>query len=109
MGDETPKKKQRLSAQCYIPDYTREWPVIERSKLSPHHAFCKLCNTDFTVSHGGRSDVDKHVRSNKHEAYKSSVEKTRPVNSYFPGDRETSVINAEVLCVDFLVEHNIPM
>ena len=31
------------------------------------YAFCRVCNCDFSVSHGGRSNVSQHEKSAKHK------------------------------------------
>ncbi|XP_063743299.1 uncharacterized protein LOC134866984 [Eleginops maclovinus] len=104
-----PLKKRRISEQRFKLEYNAEWPTITRSKLDDFHAYCMLCKTDFSVRHGGRHDVEKHIRTAKHTSYKAAVEATRPIAGFFTVDSDTSVINAEVLAVDFLVEHNIPI
>ena len=104
-----PSKKRRVSEQRYKLDYNVEWPIITRSKLDDFHAYCMLCKADFSVRHGGRHDVEKHTRTGKHQSYKAAMESTRPIAGFLTLDKDTSVINAEVLAVDFLVEHNIPI
>ncbi|XP_063761556.1 uncharacterized protein LOC134879144 [Eleginops maclovinus] len=104
-----PLKKRRISEQRFKLEYNAEWPTITRSRLDDFHAYCMLCKTDFSVRHGGRHDVEKHIRTAKHTSYKAAVEATRPIAGFFTVDSDTSVINAEVLAVDFLVEHNIPI
>lgn len=104
-----PKKRKRHPEQRFLSDYTTEWPVIVRSKLDVFHAYCVLCKCDFSVRHGGRNDVERHISTSKHLMYKSSVEQSKPITGFFTTDQDTSVISAEVHFVDFLVEHNIPL
>ena len=61
------------------------------------------------MRHGSRHDVKKHTRTGKHQSYKAAVESTRPIAGFLTLDKDTSIIIAEVLAVDFLVEHNIPI
>ena len=41
-------------------------PYITYSSLGNLYARCTACNFDFTVSHGGKSDITKHISSKKH-------------------------------------------
>lgn len=93
----------------YKQKYNAKWPTITRSKLDDFHAYCRLCKADFSVRHGGRHDVKKHTRTGKHKLYKAAVESTRPIVGFLMFDKDISIINAEVLAVDILVEHNIPI
>ena len=53
-------KKHRM-LQKFIPEYTNLWPVLKLSKIGDNHAFCEVCKTDFSASHGGRDDCRCHV------------------------------------------------
>ena len=80
-----------------------------KSKQDSFHAFCVLCKCDFSVRHAGRHDVTKHLNTVKHKSYQTAVELTKSVAEFFTPAQDTSIINAEVLCVDFMVEHNLPL
>ena len=49
--------------------YQHEWQSyrILRSCKGKNFALCKTCNVDITVSHGGISDVRKHLATPKHQ------------------------------------------
>ena len=56
--------KHLRARQKFIVDNTNLWPVLKSSKGGEYYAFCDVCNfcnTDFTISHGG-----KHVSTKKH-------------------------------------------
>jgi hypothetical protein len=63
------------------------------------------------VSHGGSADCMKHMKSAKHcglEQIKSSASASN-MRQYFLTEKDQSVIRAEVLFTQFVVEHNIPV
>ena len=58
-----PKKKKRVASCKYLEKWEndvkyRGW--LSKSTLGLSHAFCKVCNRDFKVDHGGLNDVSKH-------------------------------------------------
>ena len=57
------KKKRRLSEQHFLPANTAEWPAVMRSKLEQFHAYCTLCQRDFSVRHGGRFDIQRYLKN----------------------------------------------
>ena len=80
--DSPQKKKRRQSEQRFLPAYAAEWPAVVRSKLE-FHGFCTLCKCDFSVRHGGRFDIQRHLSTAKHLAYKSSIESTQRIGDFF--------------------------
>ena len=64
----------------------------------------------FCVGHGGIGDVEKHVRTAKHVAKAGcSASSGRPSQHFFTISNDLSVIRAETLFTEFLVEHNLPL
>ena len=53
--------KKRKTLQKFILEYTNLWPELKPSKIGDNHAFCEVCKTDFSISHGGRDDRPRHV------------------------------------------------
>jgi len=109
-GDDEPKKKKQKVLQKYLPGYQIKYPVIRRSSVSDNHAYCTVCRCDFNVGHGGIGDVEKHVRTTKHVAKAGcSASSGRPIQHFFTNSNDLSVIRAETLFTEFLVEHNLPL
>lgn len=108
-----PAKKKPRVVQKFKSDYSIMWPFVKASRVSENHAFCSTCAVDFSIAHGGRDDVRKHVRSKKHEAREEIKSKTVSVSSFFNQEavnkEEQKVVKAEMLFLRFLVEHNIPL
>ena len=107
------EKRKRIS-QKFRDEYGEKFPCITNSTLSVHHARCKVCLLDFTVSHGGMGDVLRHVKSVRHCDISSCKAATPSVSNFFGKSNESQnldqdVIRAEVLFTNFLVEHNIAL
>ena len=90
-------------------DTYKTFPGITASKLSEKSAYCRECKLDFSVSHGGLTDVKRHVASKKHQENITASSNTKTISNYFINNENTSVINAEVLFSEFLIEHSLPL
>lgn len=103
-------KKQKV-LQKYLTEYEIKYPVVRKSNIGDTYAFCKLCQCDFSVGHSGLGDVTKHVKTAKHIARLSNNNDTgaRKISNYFADGKDLSVIRAEVLFTEFIVEHNLPV
>ena len=103
----TLKSKPR---QKFLKKYSEEWPCLTFSKRSEYFGFCTLCSFDFCVSHAGKNDCQKHIATDKHSRPAELVKKTPKITCFGSfTSKDTSVTNAEVTFVDFLIEHNIPI
>ncbi len=56
--------KKRKKRECH---YLNDWQNhgISRSSRGKNFGFCKLCGTHINISHGGVSDVRKHLATAK--------------------------------------------
>ena len=101
----------KSNRQSFLDKYSTEWPCLSRSRISKHHAFCSVCDSNFSVAHSGRYDCKIHIESAKHKTAAQSTSHTdTPKLSFFSSfSSDTSVIKAEVMFTDFLIEHNIPL
>lgn len=88
--------------------FTKEFPCIISSKKGSTFAMCTVCNCEFSVAHGGKTDVVKHVNTKKHLEKAASIEKNEKI-SFFAETRDQKVIKAECLFTAFLLEHNLPL
>ena len=53
--------------------WTDEFHFIKYSRKGNKFAFCEFCRTDFSINHGGHSDVTKHVGTAKHKGNAKDV------------------------------------
>ena len=69
-GPPPPKKKKKRSCK-----YRAEWEAdanfkwLESVRGDPFKANCTVCRRQFTVSHGGLSDVRQHAAGENHKRY----------------------------------------
>ena len=75
-----------------------------------HHAFCSLCNVDFSTAHSGKYDIKQHALGANHKKSLGSTQFNKKVTSFFShsDDSIDEVTKAEVIFTNFLTEHNIP-
>lgn len=71
------------------------------------YAHCSLCGSDFSVSHGGKSDVTSHVGGKKHKQTAGAASSSQSVASFFRPQLQRSVTEAEARWSLFTVEHNL--
>ena len=66
------------------------------------------CCSDFSVGHGGANDVQTHIQSKKHKSFVDSSAGTSSIAKFFQ-PKDYSVIRAETLMIQFLIEPNVPV
>jgi len=56
------KKKQRV-LQHYHLEYAVQYayPVITKSSVIDYRVYCNVCKVDMNITHGGVTDISKHV------------------------------------------------
>lgn len=104
-----PAKKQRVK-QKFRDGYSRTWPFIVQSKLGESYARCSLCDADIKIEWGRRTDLERHIKTPKHETRakvkRTTLNLTSMINKQ-PTSQETKTTRAELLFTNFLIEHNI--
>ncbi len=114
-SDEADSSVKKRRMQRFIPAYSRKYPVLKPSSKGPEYAFCTVCNSDFGVSDGGITNCQRHVENNQTHARKAQSKLNQPTLTMFQKtvDKEDTIkqqrMKAELLFVNFLVEHNVPM
>lgn len=63
-----------------LPDF-RGWLTQVKDNVS--RARCSWCNADFSIAHGGKNDIVKHMRTKKHQEVVKSKLTTKPVIDCF--------------------------
>ncbi|XP_051958771.1 putative glutathione-specific gamma-glutamylcyclotransferase 2 isoform X1 [Xyrauchen texanus] len=53
--------KKRKYKTHFTPDYTKVYPCLIRVKHNDSLARCTVCNSDFSIAHGGLNDCKRHV------------------------------------------------
>lgn len=84
---------------------------VHRSKKGDQFAFCTFCHFDFSISHGGKNDIEKHRETEKHrDSYKRRFQQSILKTMFHKdlGGMDDKVCQAEVMFVEYLIEHNLP-
>ena len=100
-----PFKKARRECK-----YQHEWQShgIFPSCKGKNFALCKTCNVHINVSHGGISDVRKHLATIKHQQLVVAVGNSVDLRKFMlQSPIEDAVMRSEVLFANFIAEHNL--
>ena len=68
-----------------------------------------MCTCDFIIAHGGIGDIRKHIGTAELQLRACNESQSQKLPDLFTGAKDTSVIRAEALCTEFIVEHNLPL
>ena len=85
------------------------YSFISKVQGNCYKAFCTLCKREFTISHGGLSDVKQHVSGAEHKKNDRTVASNAVVNKFFVKPFTTQhqqVIAAELTSVYHAVKHH---
>ena len=58
-----------------------KFPFIKKT-VTDSDVKCKKCNTEFSVSHGGASDIEQHLKSNRHRSYDLSAASSSKITTF---------------------------
>ena len=64
--------------------------------------------SDFTISHGGRSDVTTHVQGKHHKEMAKASSSSRSIVSMFKPKVSAGAMKSEALWAMFVAKHNLP-
>lgn len=86
----------------------KEFPFIKKTK-SDSDVRCLTCSTNFSVSHGGKSDISQHLKSEKHKLALSAASSSSTVSKFFKpitcGTAEMELAAAEGVFAFHTVSH----
>ncbi|XP_077789067.1 uncharacterized protein LOC144328694 isoform X1 [Podarcis muralis] len=106
--EDIPSKKTKRLCK-YREKWEKEFSFLKKSRVGHGHAFCTICSCNFSVSHGGRTDVTQHKKSAKHKRG-LEAQKHAPAMSTFVTRNTTEadqVRNVEVKMAMLCAKHNI--
>ncbi|KAA0722775.1 hypothetical protein E1301_Tti022107 [Triplophysa tibetana] len=105
----TPAKKTKPSCK-YRDQWGSEFNFLKRSRVGDSHAFCKFCNCDFSISHGGRNDVGQHEKSAKHKRGLEAQKHAQAMSAFVTRNATEAdqVTHAEVKMAMLCAKNNIP-
>lgn len=86
-------KNKKVYFQKWKNEYADKFPELTVSKIGSSHAFCTLCDRNFSISHGGRNDCERRVQSIMHKSANKVVgdgDDGQKITSFFTGPTSTS-------------------
>ncbi|BFZ18203.1 hypothetical protein BsWGS_21242 [Bradybaena similaris] len=89
-----------------------QFPFIKDSSFDSTKVECTICRAEFSVAHGGRSDIVNHVKTKKHNAaLSSSTCDNKLLATFLPhkqelGDKESELAAQEATFVYHTIKHN---
>ncbi len=96
-------------ASSFNAELNKDFPFLS-AKDGAHTVCCTLCNTNFSISHGGRSDINDHIKSKKHKTSQNAQSSSATVTNFFtkklPSFDEKKLAAAEGTFAYHTVTHN---
>lgn len=81
-----PKRKCTFSVELQ-----EQYPFLKKGKWDST-VLCSKCLSNFSISHGGRNDIEKHLQTDKHKSYLAAAASSSKMDNYC---RNTSQMNTE--------------
>ncbi|XP_041844096.1 uncharacterized protein LOC121641831 [Melanotaenia boesemani] len=104
---ETAAKKRKC---CYNKDWESTYLWVKPIQGSSDRVFCNVCQTDFSVSHGGEYDVKRHRKSASHTKRVAQKEASQSMDMFLLKPKQDSNIDkvtaAEITSVYHTVQHS---
>ena len=109
-SESNPVPKKRRISVC---KFKHSWSLpahISPSSKGASFAYCRLCSSHFSISHGGFNDIKRHVSGSVHLQRLRSLRGSSSITWFMPKDttdHQRSVISAEVQMANFIALHNL--
>lgn len=98
---------------CFNDTLKEKFPFIKESVIGSADGSkveCMMCRAVFSISHGGKADIDDHVKTKKHKAAASARSSSETLTNFFRkkklGDKEKELAAQEATFVYHTVKHN---
>lgn len=112
---DTPQKKRKVEekrkyASKFNTRWTETFSWVKASRCGAHNAFCKVCNVDVCVQHGGKNDLVKHAGTAKHKANIEGQRGVPAMESFLiRGPTADLVTRAECKMAMLIAKNNLPV
>lgn len=117
--DENNNVKKKHTGQKYKRDYHETWECLGPSRKGDEYAHCSVCNTDFSISHGGRFDCRRHIERSTHQDFLKVLKGNSSMKDFFVDknnlpvsdklSRQRSVTKAELLLCNVIAQMNLSL
>ena len=74
-------------------DLRQKYPFIKKAK-SDCDVLCKKCNSNFSIAHGGRTDIEKHLRTNRNKNAEDAAASSSRIDTFVVKDNSNDRISA---------------
>ena len=94
--------------------YRVEWSKcgLKARRSGATYAFCTVCKTDICIAGGGKTDVDRHLKTAKHINTLRQMQVQPSLSTFMSDSRARRVkdqaMRAEIYFVKFVAEHKLP-
>lgn len=113
--EQPPLRKKKRYSESKGGRFKASWtlpPHIEASTKGDKFANCRLCNSHFSVSHGGFNNITRHVKGAGHLQRLKDAQSTGTITSAFASVEANAVLNqkvisAEIMMCQFIAMHNL--
>ena len=65
----------------FLDSYTAEWSCMKKGK-NDYSAYCSICATEIYVANGGKSSIQHHITSAKHQSKLSTASCSKDISSF---------------------------
>lgn len=90
-------------------ELSREFPFNKKTNID-HMVRCDKCNTEFSVLHGGKNDITKHLATERHRRFLDKAASPSKMEQFFRsanfGNTEKQLALAEGLFAFHTINHN---
>ena len=111
LGDirQPPRKKGKSMGTRKFRSSWRLPPHITANSNGGRFAFCKVCTSNFCISHGGFNDIKRHVDGPVHKRKLNEIDGNLRIDSFILDKiHKKKVMSAELMMAQFIAAHNLP-
>lgn len=91
MAEKNPKRKR----YCIFNSKLKEEFKFLKNTTSDSDLHCEICNSDFSIAHSGRIDIEAHIKTDKHKRSIKSAASSKPLTEFFKATATTSQADLE--------------
>ena len=82
--------------------WCNKFKFIQKSRKGEGFAsLCTVCESDFSIAHGGENDINRHKDTSKHKEYVDAAQQQRKLTN-FGGSSATANLNQKVMKAELL-------
>ena len=94
-GSTPPRRKKPKRLVRYRHDWEKRFSWVEKVQSNVFKAYCNLCRLQFSISHGGKSDVVHHSKTEGHVKADTAAN-SKAIDSYFVRSTPRSTVDQQV-------------